>query len=85
MLRRVRPDSITVHKDNTSLTRREQYEAMFEITYLVFIRYRGPFGISIPLPRLRTAHLSHPRHPFERFDLSEILLPEKGASHPDSH
>ena len=47
---------------------------MFEITYLVFIRYRGPFGISIPLPRLRTAHLSHPKRAMERFDVAEALL-----------
>ncbi len=50
---------------------------MFEITYLVFIRYRGPFGISIPIPRLRTAHLSHPMRPMERFDVKEVFLPEK--------
>lgn len=50
---------------------------MFEITYLVFIRYRGPFGISIPIPRLRTAHLSHPKRPMERFDVTEVFEPEK--------
>lgn len=50
---------------------------MFEITYLVFIRYRGPFGISIPIPRLRTAHLSHPKRPMEQFDVKEVFLPEK--------
>lgn len=47
---------------------------MFEITYLVFIRYRGPFGISIPIPRLRTAHLSRPMRRMERFDVAEALL-----------
>ena len=47
---------------------------MFEITYLVFIRYRGPFGISIPIPRLRTAHLSHPKRPMEQFDVAEVFL-----------
>lgn len=47
---------------------------MYEITYLVFIRYRGPFGISIPLPRLRTAHLSRPLRPLERFDVAKALF-----------
>ena len=47
---------------------------MYEITYLVFIRYRGPFGISIPIPRLRTAHLSRPMRPLERFDVAKVLL-----------
>ena len=50
---------------------------MYEITYLVFIRYRGPFGISIPLPRLRTAHVDRPLPLFHSFDLAEVLSPEK--------
>ena len=50
---------------------------MYEITYVVFIRHRGPFGISIPLPRFRTAHVSHPMKPFQRFDLADVLFPEK--------
>ena len=41
---------------------------MYEITYLVFIRYRGPFGLTIPLPRLRTAHSGRPIRPFRRFN-----------------
>lgn len=49
---------------------------MFEIKYLVFIRHRGPFGMSIPIPRLRTAHLSRPMRLFERLDWSEVLKPE---------
>lgn len=52
---------------------------MFEITYLVFIRYRGPFGISIPIPRLRTAHLSHPKRLFEQFNPAEVLLPSESS------
>ena len=52
---------------------------MYEITYLVFIRYRGPFGISIPLPRLRTAHLSRPMRPMERFDVAKALLSSDNA------
>jgi len=50
---------------------------MFKVTYLVFIRYRGPLGISIPIPRFRTAHLPRPKRLFERFDLSEALQLEK--------
>ena len=53
---------------------------MYEITYLVFIRYRGPFGISIPLPRLRTAHLSRPMRPLERFDVAKVLVPTNEES-----
>ena len=53
---------------------------MFEITYLVFIRYRGPFGISIPLPRLRTAHLARPMRPLERFDVAKALAPANEES-----
>ena len=52
---------------------------MYEITYLVFIRYRGPFGISIPLPRLRTAHLSRHLRPLERFDVTKALLSSDNA------
>lgn len=48
---------------------------MFESTYLVFIRYRGPFGISIPIPRLRTVHLPFRKRPFEKLDWSEVLNP----------
>ena len=51
---------------------------MYEITYLVFIRYRGPFGISIPLPRLRTAHVDRPMRPFRSFDLADVFTQEKG-------
>ena len=47
---------------------------MFEITYLVFIRYRGPFGIPLILPRLRTAHVNHPMRRLTRFDLKDLLL-----------
>lgn len=50
---------------------------MYEITYLVFIRYRGPFGISIPVPRLRAAHVDRPMRPFQRFDPAEVFLPAK--------
>ena len=46
---------------------------MYEITYLVFIRYRGPFGLSIPLPRLRTAHVDRPLPRFRSFNLSKLL------------
>lgn len=56
---------------------------MYEITYLVFIRYRGPFGISIPLPRLRTAHVARPLKPFCRFSLEAVwTIPasNKGAA-----
>lgn len=52
---------------------------MFEITYLVFIRYRGPFGISIPLPRLRTAHVDRPMRPFQSFNPADVLLPERAV------
>ena len=48
---------------------------MIEITYLVFIRYRGPFGLSIPLPRLRTAHVDRPMRRFKRFYLSDLFFP----------
>ena len=46
---------------------------MYEITYLVFIRYRGPFGLNIPLPRLRTAHAGRPMHRLARFDLEKRM------------
>lgn len=46
---------------------------MYEITYLVFIRYRGPFGITLTLPKLRTAHSDRPLSPLRRFDFSEVL------------
>lgn len=46
---------------------------MYEITYLVFIRYRGPFGLTIPLPRLRVAHTDNPIRPFSRFNIGEAL------------
>ena len=48
---------------------------MYEITYLVFIRYRGPFGITLTLPKLRTAHSDRPMEPFRQFDFSEVLKP----------
>lgn len=57
---------------------------MFEITYLVFIRYRGPFGISIPLPRLRTAHLARPMRPLERFDVAKALLAKDNSGNLES-
>lgn len=50
---------------------------MYEITYLVFIRYRGPFGLSVPLPRLRTAHINHPLRVFQQFNLVEELESEQ--------
>ena len=50
---------------------------MYEITYLVFIKYRGPFGISIPLPRLRTAHVDRTVPAFHAFDLADLLCPEE--------
>lgn len=46
---------------------------MYEITYLVFIRYRGPFGLSIPIPRLRTAHVNRPLPRFRAFNLEELM------------
>ena len=52
---------------------------MIEITYLVFIRYRGPFGLSVPLPRLRTAHVSRPMRRFRRFDLNTLFMPAAPA------
>ncbi|MBR1560585.1 MAG: hypothetical protein IJ646_10135 [Clostridia bacterium] len=47
---------------------------MYEITYLVFIRYRGPFGLNIPIPRLRTAHVDRPFKPFRSFSLEDVLF-----------
>ena len=46
---------------------------MYEITYVVFIRYRGPFGLTIPLPRFRTAHATKPLRPFSRFTLEQLM------------
>ena len=48
---------------------------MYEITFLVFIRYRGPFGLSVPLPRLRTAHVNKPLRVFHRFSLEDAFAP----------
>jgi len=48
---------------------------MYEITYLVFIRYRGPFGITLTLPKLRTAHSDRPMGAFRPFDIMEVLKP----------
>ena len=46
---------------------------MYEITYLIFIRYRGPFGLTIPLPRLRVAHSDRPMRLLRRFSPEELL------------
>ena len=48
---------------------------MYEITFLVFIRYRGPFGLSVPLPRFRTAHVNKPLRVFHRFSLEDVFAP----------
>ena len=46
---------------------------MIEIHYIVWIRYRGPFGLTIPLPRVRTAHPPRPlgKRPFTIRDALE--------------
>lgn len=46
---------------------------MYEISYIVFIRRRGPFGLSLPWPKLRTAHVNRPMRRFQRFNLEEVM------------
>ena len=54
---------------------------MYEITYLVFIKYRGPFGITMTLPKLRTCHAGRRLPSFRPFQLEEILhLPHSQES-----
>lgn len=53
---------------------------MYEIVYLVFIRYRGPFGMNITLPKLRLAHADRPMRPLRRFSLEEVLRGSTSAA-----
>ena len=53
---------------------------MYEITYLVFIKYRGPFGITVTLPRLRTAHAMRRLPALRSFTLDDILDPGAASS-----
>ena len=52
---------------------------MYEITYLVFIKYRGPFGITMTLPKLRTCHAGRRLPALRPFQLEEILHPLNGS------
>ena len=56
---------------------------MYEITYLVFIKYRGPFGISLTLPKLRTAHVARPLRSMRPFCLEDVLNLKSGARKED--
>lgn len=50
---------------------------MYEIRYLVFIRRRGPFGLTWAMPVVRTAHVDGPtaRRLGRRFTFEEMMRP----------
>ena len=50
---------------------------MYELKYLVFVRKRGPFGMTYMVPVLRTAHVDKPamERIRRRFTFEDMMRP----------
>ena len=54
---------------------------MYELRYLVFIRRRGPFGLNVRVPVVRTAHVDGPTvmRLGRRFTFEDMMRPSIAA------
>ena len=54
---------------------------MYELRYLVFIRRRGPFGLTCTVPVVRTAHVDGRtvRRLGRRFTFEDMMRPDVNA------